>query len=522
MKNLLKVCAVIAALAFLFVSCKTESEDSPTYYSDENNQGGKSGDSGNTEIEKTYTITFNLNDGSANPLSRTQSVIENKTTSLTTADSLGFTRAGYVFAGWNTAQNGSGTAYTDDAEIMVAGNITLYAQWTAGTATKYTVKHYQQNIADNGYTLVEADTQILTGAIDSASSAIPKSYNGFTALPFEQNSIAADGSTVVEIYYGRKIITLTFKPDGGTWLDGTTADKTVSGKYGANVTAPDLPTLTDYTGHWDSEIQAVFLENKSYSVIWVENIKVPYKVTYMLQTLDDNGYQGKNTDTFFGIPGELTDAQAIEIEGFVLSPTHSITQKTITADGKTSVWIYYDRIMVTLTFKSNGGTWKDGTTTDKTISGKYGATVSTNTIPIPTKDNYVFNDWDENVQTIFTKEESYIAQYTPQTITYKVEHYQENAADDDYTLIQTETLSGFYNSMTSASARNYNGFTAQSFEQKTIEDNTVIKIYYNRRRFSLTFLKNDGSDYSIIVEAKEGSKVISSAPNFSRSYYGHL
>jgi len=43
----------------------------------------------------------------------------------------GFTRANHVFAGWNTAADGTGTAYAAEATINnVQGNITLYAQWT--------------------------------------------------------------------------------------------------------------------------------------------------------------------------------------------------------------------------------------------------------------------------------------------------------------------------------------------------------------------------------------------------------
>ena len=42
-----------------------------------------------------------------------------------------FTRTGYSFSGWNTAANGSGTAYADGATYSFAADITLYAQWTA-------------------------------------------------------------------------------------------------------------------------------------------------------------------------------------------------------------------------------------------------------------------------------------------------------------------------------------------------------------------------------------------------------
>ena len=61
-----------------------------------------------------------------------QSIFEGVSTALT---SNGFTApSGYYFAGWNTAQDGSGTQYTNQQQVTdlaTAGNtITLYAMWT--------------------------------------------------------------------------------------------------------------------------------------------------------------------------------------------------------------------------------------------------------------------------------------------------------------------------------------------------------------------------------------------------------
>ena len=45
-----------------------------------------------------------------------------------------FTRDGYKFTGWNTAADGSGTAYAAGETITPTGNITLYARWEAAYA----------------------------------------------------------------------------------------------------------------------------------------------------------------------------------------------------------------------------------------------------------------------------------------------------------------------------------------------------------------------------------------------------
>ena len=48
---------------------------------------------------------------------------------------------GYTFAGWNTAANGSGTAYAAGATTSaITANTTFYAQWTEKTG--YSVSFY--------------------------------------------------------------------------------------------------------------------------------------------------------------------------------------------------------------------------------------------------------------------------------------------------------------------------------------------------------------------------------------------
>ena len=70
-------------------------------------------------------ITFDANGGKGTM--GTQTVKPNEATALT-ANS--FTRADYDFTGWNTAKDGTGTAYADKANITTNENVTLYAQWT--------------------------------------------------------------------------------------------------------------------------------------------------------------------------------------------------------------------------------------------------------------------------------------------------------------------------------------------------------------------------------------------------------
>lgn len=72
----------------------------------------------------SVTLTYypNGGSGSANVYTYT------KGTSTTAMGNM-FSRGYYVFTGWNTAANGSGTAYAPGAAITLNGNMELYAQW---------------------------------------------------------------------------------------------------------------------------------------------------------------------------------------------------------------------------------------------------------------------------------------------------------------------------------------------------------------------------------------------------------
>ena len=72
----------------------------------------------------SYTVVFDSNGGSGKMADQT--VSRNVATRL---NANAFTNDGYVFTGWNTKKDGSGTSYKDKVEVTLKENLTLYAQW---------------------------------------------------------------------------------------------------------------------------------------------------------------------------------------------------------------------------------------------------------------------------------------------------------------------------------------------------------------------------------------------------------
>ena len=80
-----------------------------------------------TTAATTYTVTFDKNATDATGTMSAQTVQSGQATPLTAN---AFKRTGYTFKSWNTAKDGSGTTYSDKANITPTANVTLYAQWT--------------------------------------------------------------------------------------------------------------------------------------------------------------------------------------------------------------------------------------------------------------------------------------------------------------------------------------------------------------------------------------------------------
>ena len=109
---------------YTFTGWNTTADGTGTAYADGATVNFKADTTLYAQWTQNPVITFDANGGDG--LMPTQTVQPGAAAVLTAN---AFTRADYDFAGWNTAADGTGTAYADGADITASENVTLYAQW---------------------------------------------------------------------------------------------------------------------------------------------------------------------------------------------------------------------------------------------------------------------------------------------------------------------------------------------------------------------------------------------------------
>lgn len=199
---------------------------------------------------------------------------------------------------------------------------------------------------------------------------------------------------------------------------------------------------------------------------------------------------------------ELTDTQPSVSTGDVLVP--------VGADEKLTGWYIgekrYERVStadfpagsdtLTLTAKVDKGHWIHF----DSAGGSYVAPqfVTGNTIPPadPARPGFSFEGWYEESENRFTfgspltSNITLTAHWRSNTSTkYTVIHWQEKADESGWSLHETETKTGGTGAQTAAAAKSYDGFTAQTITQQTIngDGSTIVNVYYKRNVYAVKF-----------------------------------
>ncbi len=318
------------------------------------------------------------------------------------------TKTGYDFGGWYTDENCKTpfdfSKYPQMPETWSGKqkNLTLYAKWNPRSDTRYTVEHYTQNLTGNNYTLVKTET--MTGTTDGKTAAAARNLTGFTPKTIQQVNIAADGSTVVKIYYTRNSYTIKFTY--GAQENAENVPITYKAKYESTIYAPimslegyDFVRFEGFQPEGDNGGMKVTAGDMKFAAQWKPGTGITYRVEHYTQNTAGTGYTLSGEDPVesrTGETGEVVTAESLSRKLTGLTFDHAtvdgktVTQFPIAANGRTVVKLYYNRNNVTLTFDSQGGS------AVSPITKKFGQSI---TMPAnSTKTGYTFAGWYTNAE----------------------------------------------------------------------------------------------------------------------------
>ncbi len=229
-----------------------------------------------------YTVAFDANEPSGAPtatgIMENQNITEGVPTPLTAN---AFNITGYVFTGWNTAADGSGTSYANGASVtdLTAANttITLYARWS---------QNIMQNYARCPY-LEVGDTELLTDIRDGKTYWIAKMADGHCWMTQNLDLDLETAPDKVTALTSENTDLTTFNTNGYTSALGYSQDSTT----GVITWTPERNTVS--TADYNASTWAV---SNDYTHPYSLDLSSYYYTDTFEPTLDGTGYDFLATD----------------------------------------------------------------------------------------------------------------------------------------------------------------------------------------------------------------------------------
>ena len=363
------------------------SEDAQLYWSDENGNCYKPGDTVPADVSRLsitgdYEVIYlpgTYGAGSAVTDMKPHNNI------LTLRGAL-FTRKGYTQVGWSTVDGGEKVYGFEDVYTQNEA-LTLYPVWNAN---QYTI-----TFDTNGGSEIAPITQDYGTEITAPDNPTRKGYT-FKGWDKEIPEAMPAENITVKAQWKINQYTITFDTNGGSEIAPITQD------YGTEITAPDNPTRKGYTFKgWDKEIP---------KTMPAENItvKAQWKINQYTITFDTNGGSEiapitQDYGTEITAPDNPT-RKGYTFKGWDKEIPEAMPAENITVKAQWKINQY------TITFDTNGGSEIAPITQD------YGTEI---TAPDnPTRKGYTFKGWDKEIpktmpaENITVKAQWKINQYT--------------------------------------------------------------------------------------------------------------
>lgn len=374
----------------------------------------------------------------------------------------------------------------------------------------FTVNHYLQNVADNSYTL-DVSEHVGGYTESEVGGDLAETYPGFAALLYNTKAkVAADGSTVVEIYYDRNYYMMSFNLDGGYGVEPIYA------RYGASVKVEN-PTKPGYTFNgWEPTVPTtVPAENTTYKAKWQAEKTAKVTVVVWGENADDENYSYiKSVETTAPVGSTLTAIPSgtnLNM-GTKLWELKRVEQTTVAADGSSVLNVYYDRKEFTLTFKYdyNSGFLGIGEGYKKTgtITAKWGADIGSRFLAMNaaakgslwSTEYSGAGPWTSFLQIMPEENRTYYCQETSNTA--QSAYYYTEGLDGKYVL--KHTVVAYSGSNLTITAEDFYPMEGFTYDHGTDGDGNPLpsnpgkagkwsgaKFYYKRNSYDLVFISNN-------------------------------
>lgn len=258
----------------------------------------------------SYTLSYNTNGGSYIPY---QTGLYESKVSLT--DNVP-TKTGYTFVGWHEKEDLSDTAKTSGT-ITLDSDKTLYAEWKANTVN-YTINYYKEvyNNATRTTSYVYDSAVSASGKVGAtvqadeapALTTVPTGYKRESAYGMNANSnvtIAADGTSVLKVYYSLIRYTFVFNLNG-TLLNvnsypvgSTSGSMTVNGTSytSSQYRISNVVLGQDISSQWPTSVNSVTSWGTTYQFKgWYNSSDGIFYVTKRYEVTKDMIEKGMNTN----------------------------------------------------------------------------------------------------------------------------------------------------------------------------------------------------------------------------------
>lgn len=430
---------------------------------------------------------------------------------------------GYTFRGWVDASTVDGASDAKNGTILdelpaVNGNMHYYAVYTPNTDIPYTVRHHVYTYSGMDTTFIREETCYGTAdeKIDLDSLILDINYNrafvtqngyGVTEL-----RVSPYGNMVIDVMYDVPYYRVSWS---GYGYNETVYDMLFEGE---TITPPETPpTKEGYTfSHWEGYTEGMTMGTESVTMtpVFIGNEGIKYTVVHARED-QESRYDNEEfieTEILEGRAGAEVTPEVRSYEGFDSPAAQTVT---VAADGSLVVTYRYTRSAYRLTLKSEDRE-------DDVRVYRYGLyrQLPTNY----TRDGYTFVGWylegdetktlQEYVDVNAMGDLTYVALWEKKGISYTVEYYLEGL-DGGFTC-NPVVLTGEIGEAYTAEVKDFPGFTHTPEAEGTVStgrivsenDTLVLKLYYTRNSYTVTWYDSDGVTRLGTSEVKFGEEII--------------